>query len=245
MKHKIICGHVLDVLKTIPDESIDAIVTSPPYWGLRDYGEETNTIWGGDSNCKHEWDNEIVIKQRGDFSKANVGNNRKGVNPQYLRQGQFCKECGTWYGQLGLEPTLNLYIEHLMDVMRELKRVLKKTGTIWWNHGDNYGTSGSYSTRASMGAPTTDEGLFGGGRRVRNRDIVPVDKAIPPKCMALQNYRFILRCVDELGLILRNVIIWHKPNHMPSSVKDRLTNSYEPVFMLTKSKDYYFDLPPL
>ena len=60
--------------------------------------------------------------------------------------------------------------------------------------------------------------------------------------MALQNYRFILRCVDELGLILRNIIIWYKPNHMPSSVKDRFTNAYEPVFMLVKSKKYWFDL---
>jgi len=159
MRHKIICGHVLDVLKTMPDESVDTIVTSPPYWGLR----------------------------------------------SYLPDDHPDKE-----KEIGLEPTLDLYLDHLLEVMRELKRVLKKTGTIWWNHGDNYGTSGSYSTRASMGAPTTDVGLFGGGRRVRNRDIVPVDKAIPPKCMALQNYRFILRCVDELGLILRNVIIWHK-----------------------------------
>ena len=65
---------------------------------------------------------------------------------------------------------------------------------------------------------------------------------IPAKCDTLQNYRFILRCIDELGLILRNIIIWYKPNHLPESVKDRFTHSYEPVFMLTKSKKYYFDL---
>lgn len=191
----------MDALKILPDESVDCIITSPPYWGLR----------------------------------------------SYLPDGHPDKE-----KEIGLEPNLDLYIEHLLEVMRELKRILKKTGIIWWNHGDNYGTAGNYSTRASMGAPTTNKGLFGGKRRVRNRDVVPVDKTIQFKCMALQNYRFILRCVDELRLILRDTIIWAKKvwiakenitigNAMPSSVYDRCVFTYEPIFMLTKSKRYFFD----
>jgi len=144
--NRIICGDALEMLEQMPSDYVDCILTSPPYWGLRDF--------------------------------------------------QLGKE------QLGLEPTLELYLDHLFAVTQELRRVLKPTGVLWWNHGDCYGD----------------------------------------KCLVLQNYRLILRMVDEGGWILRNAVVWHKPNAMPSSVKDRFSNAYEPVFMLTKSKKYWFDL---
>jgi len=188
MKHKIICGHVLDVLKTLPEESIDTVVTSPPYWGLRSYLPDDHPD-----------------KQK----------------------------------EIGLEPTLDLYINHLIEVMSELKRILKRTGVIFWNHGDCYGGS-----LQGWGVKEPSKTGFQKPAGIDERYIKgkPPNANITPKCMALQNYRFILRCVDELGLILRNVIIWYKPNHMPSSVKDRFTSSYEPVFMLVKNRNYWFDL---
>ena len=138
--------------------------------------------------------------------------------------------------EIGLEPTLDLYLDHLLEIMKELKRVLKKTGIIFWNHGDCYGGSGC------------GKGDYrNNNKRSLSNPNLYCEKPNPqltltPKCMVLQNYRFILRCVDELGLILRNVIIWYKPNHMPSPVKDRFTLSYEPVFMLVKNRNYWFDL---
>jgi len=173
-------GHVLDVLKQLPDECVDCVITSPPYWCLRRY-PNADTIWDGKSDCKHEW------------------------------EGEFCKKCGAWKGQLGLEPTLGLYLIHLVQIMKELKRVLKKTGVIFWNHGDNYSNS-------------------------------TVRCGAPEKCMCLQNFRFITHCIDELGLILRNIIIWCKPNAMPCSVTDRLALMYEPIFVLVKDRAYWFDL---
>jgi len=115
--------------------------------------------------------------------------------------------------------------------MKELKRVLKKSGVIFWNHGDCYGgvKFGKTDKKVSDYVKDSQKNL---------RKIAPRYS----KCMMLQNYRFILRCIDELGLILRNIIIWYKPNHMPSSVKDRFTSAYEPVFMLVKSRKYWFDL---
>mgnify|MGYP000701640281 CR=1 FL=1 len=238
---------------------------------LRNYGEETNTVWGGDPNCEHEWGDTLVYKERGSTGgkTAQTGTHRRGVQGTESIRGQFCRKCGAWHGQLGLEPTLDLYLVHLWQISDELYRVLKPTGVVFWNHGDSYGTSGKYSTRASMGGATTSEGPFGGKRRVRNRDTVPVDRTIPPKCMAMQNYRFILGLIDidyrilvewramgrpdgeleemlrhpRIQEILRNSIIWHKPNHMPSSVKDRFTNAYEPVFMLVKNVKpvYYYN----
>jgi DNA modification methylase len=178
IKNKIIQGDTLEELKKIPDESIDCIITSPPYWGLRDYGIE---------------------------------------------------------GQIGLESTLEEYLEKLLAITKELKRVLKKTGIMFWNHGDCYNSH------------STGKGNVGGieGKRKNKQDNVVRGKIridLPDKCLVLQNWRLILKMIDEQGWILRNVIIWHKPNHMPSSVKDRFTNSYEPVFMLVKNKKYYFDL---
>ena len=82
-------------------------------WGLRNYGKATNTIWDGDPNCEHEGS---------------------------LKKSGFCKKCGAWYGQLGLEPTLDMYIEHMLQITVELKRVLKPSGVCFWNHGDNYST---------------------------------------------------------------------------------------------------------
>jgi len=209
--NKIYHGNALEVLKTFPAESIDTIITSPPYWGLRDYGEGSNTIWGGAPDCDHEWD----IGESG---------------------GKFCIKCGAWYGQLGLEPTLEMYLEHLLQITAELKRVLKKDGVMFWNQGDSYGGSGCgkgdkrNNNKRSLSIPNLYKDKPNPQRKLRAKSLV------------MQNYRLILRMLDEQGWILRNIVIWHKPNHMPSSVKDRFTNAYEPVFMLVKSKKYWFDL---
>jgi len=181
--------HIFDALKEIPDNFIDTIVTSPPYWGLRDYGEDTKTQWPDG-----------------------------------------------WYGQLGLEPTLDLYIEHLLQVTKELKRVLKPTGVMFWNHNDCYGGSGCGKGDYRN---NNKRSLF--NPNLYSEKPNPQLK-LAPKCLALQNYRLILRMIDEQGWILRNIIIWYKPNAMPSSVKDRFSNRYEPVFMLTKRRKYWFDL---
>jgi len=178
-RNKIIQGDTLEVLKTFPNESIDTIMTSPPYWSLRDYGID---------------------------------------------------------GQIGLEPTLEEFIKKLLAITYELKRILKKTGVMYWNHGDCYAT----------GAKESGEGIERktgyNHKTMMNQRRQVGETGVPAKCLVLQNWRLILRMIDEQGWILRNTIIWNKPNHMPSSVQDRYANSYEPVYMLVKSKRYNFDL---
>jgi DNA modification methylase len=195
---------------------------------VRDYGEQTKVIWDGDENCKHIW-NYRQFKQhsgRGDCQKAGKYSEQEAIPDKELKDA-FCQKCGAWYGQLGLEPTLDLYLKHLLQITQELKRVLKPTGVMFWNHGDSYGGSQGHFDAKN---PKAREGR-----------LIPCQE-YQSKCLFLQNYRLILRMCDEQGWILRNTIIWHKPNHMPSSVKDRFANAYEPVFFLTKSKRYYFDL---
>jgi len=205
-------SHVLKALKEIPDNSIDMVITSPPYYGLRMYPSSANVIWDGDENCEHEFENG------------------------------FCKKCNAWFGQLGLEPSPELYLQHLKQVMIELKRVLKPTGTIWWNMGDTYGGSLlGYGVKDPNYIPT-------GFQDARKQDYYPSHSIKPPqskimkKCLLMLPERFAWICISELGLTLRNKIIWYKPNALPSSVKDRFSNKWEYVFLFSKSKKYYFNL---
>ena len=243
----VIHGNVLEVLRQIPSNSIDCIITSPPYWGLRKYPEEANVIWGGDPNCEHEWIIEETKRPNLSGGKDNpyakeklaikgTDNYKEQVNYHHrVTVSAFCKKCGAWYGQLGLEPTPEMYVEHLGLILKEIYRVLKPTGTFWLNIGDTYSGSG----KGSFGAPDPKypKGRPGG-------DWIPPHRFkinIPRKCMLCIPERVLFKCL-EIGFILRNKIIWYKPNHLPSSVKDRLTNTWEYVYLLTKKPKYYFNL---
>lgn len=175
--NKIHYGDVLKVLKRLPGECVDCIVTSPPYYGLRDYGVD---------------------------------------------------------GQIGLEKTLDEYLGKMLAITAELKRVLKKRGTMWWNHGDCY--SAQRWTGNGQGQSINK---FKDGHREINP---PKGTGLDDKTLVLQNYRLASDMVYKQAWYLRNVIIWHKPSCMPSSVKDRFTVDYEPVFFFTKSKKYWFEM---
>lgn len=176
-QNQILQGDSLEVLKTFDDEIVDCVVTSPPYWGLRDYGVS---------------------------------------------------------GQIGLEPTLEDFLVKMLAITKELKRVLKKTGTMWWNHGDSYGTGSGAGIRTGKQATNVGSTNF-----YEDTGKLPIKGY--EKSLLLQAHRLAIRMVDEQGWILRNQIIWHKPNVMPSSVTDRFTNDYEPVFFFTKNKNYWFE----
>jgi len=113
MFNRIICGDCREVIKTLTDESIDLILTSPPYWYLRDYGEAAVQVWGGSPDCVHKFDED-----------------------------GFCA-CGAWRGQLGLEPDWRLYVEHLTEIFSECRRILKKHGNLVLNLGDTFAKGGS------------------------------------------------------------------------------------------------------
>lgn len=140
MTWEIRVGHVLDVLRSRPAESVQCCITSPPYWSLRAYGTEPQ-VWGGDAGHEHEWGDEIPGDQKGG---SGTFNGRNGNGENYARgnlRGSFCP-CGAWRGELGSEPTIELFIEHLVEVFREVRRVLRKDGTCWLNIGDSYAGSG-------------------------------------------------------------------------------------------------------
>lgn len=180
--NKVLKGDALTVLKTLPSESINCTMTSPPYWGLRDYGVE---------------------------------------------------------GQLGLEKTFEEYIDKLCNIFDEVKRVTRNDGTCWVNLGDTYNNSTNGGKLAS-----DKSGLCSGkGRnpKLDNSVFVIRDKqCLPTKSLCLIPQRFAIEMLNR-GWICRNVIIWHKPNCMPSSAKDRFTVDFEYLYFFSKSKKYYFE----
>jgi DNA modification methylase len=176
---------VLKALQQIKPESVDCVITSPPYWGLRDYGVE---------------------------------------------------------GQIGLEEHPKQWIEKMVEVSRGLRRVLKPSGSFWLNVGDTY-----YGSASGKGAVVNQETISAGS----GQDLGMPKKSIrtgnfdggwmQPKQKMLMPHRLAIALQDD-GWVLRNDVVWHKPSHMPSSVKDRLTNSFEYVFHFVIQKKYYYDL---
>ena len=238
------CGHVLEVLRELPNESVDMVMTSPPYWGLRTYKTEPQ-IWG-DNHCEHEWVTENFKQHagRGDCQSSKKYSEQEPI-PDMILKRDFCLKCNAWRGELGLEPTIELYISHLLQIFDEVKRILKKTGTCWVNIGDSYaggkGQSGcgdseyqANRTDATLNKPYHQMGGHGLTR--------PADGKIGvlPKSLCGIPERFVLGMQDR-GWIRRNSIIWYKKNPMPESVKDRFTEDFEYLFFFSKQGKYYFE----
>jgi len=235
--NQVIVGDCVEVMRTWPADSIDLVVTSPPYWGLRDYGVETVRVWGGRPECRHEWSSQVSSfnKQGGEGKQSTNLGTLRGVD----QKSDFCSKCGAWKGSLGLEPHPQMFIEHLVEVCQEVKRVLKPSGTFWLNLGDTYYGGGRSSD--AHGKHTYLGSSFHSSKGNKINSGEPRGNWLQPKQKLMMPSRIAIALQHD-GWILRSDVIWHKPNHMPSSVKDRLTCAYEHVFLFAKARRYYFDL---
>ena len=234
--NKIYQGSALSVLKTLPDESLDMCLTSPPYWGLRDYGTE-GQIWGGDDKCKHEFDSSKRKLHSGSWGKDDnvLPHYKNATELNWEVEDSTCNKCGAWKGELGLEPSPDLFVSHLCDIFDEVKRCLKPEGTCWVNLGDTYANTGYGKGTGNMQ-----------NKNVKGAMIPKVKCDLPQKCLVQIPSRFAIEMTNR-GWILRNEIIWHKPSCLPSPAKDRYTVDFEKMFFFTKKKKYYFkqQLEPL
>lgn len=144
-------------------------------------------------------------------------------------------------GQWGMEADFNEYLDKMIELMKELKRVLKPKGTMWINLGDTYSTfRGKSGQSPDQQEKEKNRGIVKNTRSKHHLDRPGKNKY--DKSLLLIPHRFAIRCMDELDLILRNDIIWAKQNGMPESVTDRFTKKHEFIFFFTKQTDYYFDL---
>lgn len=227
----IIQGDCLEVMKTLESESVDCCVTSPPYYGLRDYG--TAQWVGGDENCDH-------LPKYG--SKTSTLGGGKDTQESAKFYKDICAKCGAIRidSQIGLEETPEKYVDKLVQVFREVKRVLKNEGTLWLNLGDSYASGGS----GGCSIKSTLNGGRGVGDDEKLRQMEQKQRNIPiglkPKDLIGIPWMVAFALRND-GWYLRQDIIWHKPNPMPESVTDRCTKSHEYIFLLSKNQKYYYD----
>ena len=225
MTVRILHGDCRTVLSTLPADSVQCCVTSPPYYGLRDYG--TASWEGGDPLCDHRKPADGTDPTKG----STLGGGKKTTGHQQEGWRGTCRKCGARRvdSQIGLEPTPDEYVAEMVAVFREVRRVLRDDGTLWLNVGDSYAAGG-------MGP--------GSGKQLTNAGAnIPAKKAPPGyKPKDLLGIPWMLAfALRADGWYLRSDIIWHKPNPMPESVRDRPTSAHEHVFLLTKAGRYFYD----
>jgi len=191
-----------------PAESVDLVMFSPPYYGLRDYGTKVEVVWGREFKCEHKWLKSPPRRSRSEKDIKDATSKQATVRGSAfnISGGCFCAICGAWRGQLGLEPSWQLYVKHLTEICREVKRVLKPTGSMYIVLGD------TYNAGRSGGHP-------GGRKGISRPQIAPSQSGVnardyPAKCLMGIPWRLAFALIDD-GWILRNDIIWYKPNHMP------------------------------
>ena len=246
--NKIICGDSRDILKMLPDGIIQTVITSMPYYGLRSY-DLAQTIWDEDSECDHQWESHHQPPRGGINTECNMPNTRGSIAMQEMEElrgkgidSSFCVKCDAWMGTLGLEPSPELYIKHLVAVFKEVWRVLRDDGTVWIVIGDSFwGGKGQSGTRGSGEQESRhDSGqsinrgyqTLGGPKETKPTDgRHPVLKA---KDLCMIPFR-LATGLQEVGWYVRRDIVWAKKNCMPESVTDRPTTSHEYIFLLAKS----------
>jgi DNA modification methylase len=233
MKFELHHGDCLKLLASMPERSIDCCVTSPPYFGLRDYG--TAEWEGGDPGCDHSVGGQV---QDNKAPVAIVFGVRPGCD------ASKCKKCGAVRvdSQIGLEPTPGEFVAKLVAVFREVRRVLRDDGTLWLNLGDSYASGKGTCYNPGGGDSSLGKERKRAGAHPLNRgnksDLTA--QGLKPKDLIGIPWR-VAFALQADGWYLRQDIIWHKPNPMPESVKDRCTKAHEYVFLLSKSARYYFD----
>jgi DNA modification methylase len=226
-------GHAPVVLASMPPECVHTVVTSPPYLGLRKY-DTPPQVWGGDPSCTHQW---------GAPERSFLANNLAGSNGVQLNKrsrglsketGPFCTKCDAWLGELGSEPSPELYVEHLVAIFRELHRVLRRDGTVWLNIADSYARKGGKGGGGNRQLMHMEGKQFTMGRLPRGSKLKSKDLCLIPARLAI--------ALQEDGWYVRQVIIWHKLNCLPESVTDRCTTNHEYILLLSKAPRYYFDV---
>lgn len=250
---KIYNAHVMDGLRSLHDRAVQVIATSPPYWGLRAYGTNPQ-IWQGNkplcADGAHEWSSyrhaqtEAAVRQ-GPNSKIK----QTHTEPMVVAY-DICLKCNAWRGELGSEPTPELYVEHMVQVFREARRVLRDDGLLWLNLGASYwagkGQSaqkgGAHQEKRHARGASLNRGYqtVGGGKGITR----PADGKHPlfkPKDLVMIPHMVALAMQAD-GWVLRNEVPWLKRNCMPQSMNDRLTVSHEAVFLFSKSKHYFYDV---
>tara|TARA_R100001443_G_scaffold2213_1_gene7513 strand:- start:348 stop:1463 length:1116 start_codon:yes stop_codon:yes gene_type:complete len=232
---KFIQGNCVNKIKDLEDNSIDCVISSPPYFGLRDYG--TAQWYGGNPTCNHKVGRfEYKVSKKQSSNQASAGHQAR----------EKCPKCNAKRidEQFGLEKTYHDYLANTVKVFETFKPKLKDTATIWWNVGDSYhnyrptnNKQGMYKKpdypKQSIAGNRQDLPKHSLKRNQRYQEIKEKDLMMIPNRVAI--------ALQDAGWYIRSEIIWHKPNPMPESVRDRPTSAHEKIWLITKNKKYYYN----
>ena len=219
--------------------------------------------WGGDPDCEHEWGTTPPRRTRTANDTVNPNSPSFGTGQNYdAKGGRICTKCGAWHGSLGIEPTSHLYVAHMVEVFRGLRRVLRDDGTIWCELGDTWithpaGLTGAkrwkasgLSNRDNSGAEQVGSFDKRFGRIFAGRDMSGhatsggmekvVPGGLPEGSQTLIPHRVAIALQDD-GWVLRQTYVWARKNPMPESVRNRGTTSHSYIFQLVKGRGYYYD----
>lgn len=248
--NQILHGHVLEQLRLLPDDSVHCVITSPPYYGLRNYSVAP-TAWGTSGKfCAHLWGATPAPGGNGDsksFRRDGKAGRGRGDGA-----GDLCKICGAWRGHLGLEPIHDCggwaagaapcaicYVCHIRAIFSEIRRILRPDGTLWLNLGDTYSTSSGGVRKAETSGKAARRISETGEIRQPNRGrMLP---GLKPKDLMMIPARVALALQAD-GWYVRRDIIWEKPNPMPESTDDRPTCAHEYLYLMAKSERYFCDM---
>ena len=237
--NKVFFGDCRVTMKRLIAEGVkvQTCVTSPPYWGLRDYGSPP-TVWGGDPHCKHDFSPSFQPGGNGS-GKSYRRDRDAGITRGGLQPG-VCHKCGAWCGSFGLEPTPELYVQHSVEVFRLVRDLLADDGTLWLNLGDTYSTGSNGSNGGGKSSLATTIDKYPNSKCGSANYKRPASLVLPSKNLVGIPWRVALALQAD-GWYLRSDIIWSKPNPMPESVTDRPTKSHEYLFLMSKNERYYYD----
>ena len=230
----ITCSDALEFTQSLPDCSVNCVGTSVPYYGQRDYG--TGRWEGGDPDCAHVAGELRRGKGLANSPASTRGGAKKIAEVNNIQYRDECARCGAKRidRQMGLEQTPQEYIQKMVELFREIRRVLRDDGVAFVNIGDSYSSGGRGSSdhhRQKIGSKTAQAQVLGPRS---------APDGMGPKNLMLIPFRFAIALQDD-GWIVRSDIIWHKPNAMPESVEDRPTTAHEHIFLLSKSPKYFYD----
>lgn len=253
-------GDVLDVLRQLPSESVHCVVTSPPYFGLRDYG--TAEWEGGAEDCDHRARELRRGVNLAESVHSTRGGAKKIAEAGWIPYRSECGKCGAVRKdqQIGLEDSPADFIARVVEVFTEIRRVLRSDGVCFLNLGDSYAGSGrglnsdgTHSAEGTDAKQSTNQGSLKVGSNLPaglhenirqggaiGRAWVRPPDGFKPKDLMGMPWR-VAFALQEAGWWLRQDIIWSKPNPMPESVTDRCTKAHEYIFLLTKSAKYFYD----
>lgn len=238
-KLEILIGDVREQLSALKaaGRKVQMVMTSPPYWGLRCYDTKPQ-VWGGTPDCPHFLEDLPSLHRGGPQGptgdRATRDTSARDVIGDF-KPGRTCRLCGAWIGELGLEPTPMLWVEHIVEVFDLVWDVLADNGTLWVNFGDSYAQGGRGSdTGSTLGHTRRNQ------QQSRRANVRTRYKELGEKQLIGQPWLAAF-ALQQAGWVLRQDIIWAKPAPMPESIRDRFTKSHEYLFLFAKNKKYYFN----